>query len=344
MRVVQISESVFTVQGHGVHTAFLETVNALKKMPDIEVLVNSRVSADICHIHTVGFYALKHLLFAKGYRVVSAHIVPESLIGSLRWAKSWVWLARWYLRFFYNHADLVIAVSQETKELLRGMGVKRPITVINNMIDISRYANSQSLRSQARHHFGWGSDDWVVVSNGQVQPRKRVDTFLRLAKKFPKTRFVWVGGIPFKGAAAGYEKMKKLMDSAPKNLLFTGVVDREVVADYVRAADVFVMPSEQETFGLAIVEAAAAGLPLVLRDIHDYDNTFRNDAVICRDTDFEAALDRLQTDKVYYGQMQEKALAMAARYDSMKLVQRLVSVYRDLSVSKESAQKNHNLL
>ena len=344
MRVVQISESVFTVQGHGVHTAFLETVNALKKLSNVEVLVNTRANADICHIHTVGFYALKHLLFSKGRRVVSAHIVPESLIGSLRWAKSWVWAARWYLRFFYNHADLVIAVSEETKELLRKMGVKRPIKVINNMIDISRYANSPTLRSQARRRFGWKEDDWVVVSNGQVQPRKRVDTFLHLARKFPKTRFVWVGGIPFKGIAADYEKMKKQMDTAPKNTFFSGVVDREKVVDYVRAGDVFVMPSDQETFGLAVVEAASAGLPLVLRDIRDYDNTFRDDAVVCNEASFEDALYRLQTDKVYYRKMQNKALALASRYDSTKLVQQLLLVYQEISIADESGRKSHNLL
>lgn len=330
MKVVQISESEFTVQGHGVHTAFVETVNGLKKFDDVTLYINSDEQADICHIHTVGFYALRKLLFGSGKKVVSAHIVPDSLVGSLRWARAWRGLAALYLRFFYNHADAVIAVSDATKETLIELGVKKPITVIYNMVDTSQYAATTKERLEARKALGFSRDDWIVVSNGQVQPRKRVDTFIELARALPTMQFVWVGGIPFKAAAAKYEQMKKLMKSAPKNVHFTGVVKLNEVKKYLHAANVFVMLSDQETFGLAIVEAATSGLPLVLRDIHDYDTTFRSDALIGTDQTFKKLLLDLQADTSVYKTMVEKSAALAQRYDCVTITRQLVALYEEL--------------
>lgn len=330
LRVLQISESEFSVKGHGVHTAFVETSNALKRRADIDLAVNSRRPADIIHIHTIGTYALERLLFGKGKKVVSAHVVPDSLVGSLRGAHWWHGLATWYLRVFYNRADLVLAVSDETKEALQKIGVKRPIKVLYNMVDTSYYKNNSEKRKKLRKKYGFMTHDWVVIGNGQVQPRKRVDLFVKLAHELPDMKFVWVGGIPFKGAAAQYEKMKKLMRCAPDNLKFTGVVSLEEVRNYLHTGDTFVMLSDQETFGLAIVEAAAASLPVVLRDIPDYDHTFRDDSVICKPNEFKEALQKLRSDKKHYKNMVRSAVKLAKRYDSQTLCEELVGIYKDL--------------
>ncbi|HET7630487.1 MAG TPA: hypothetical protein VFK03_03875, partial [Candidatus Saccharimonadales bacterium] len=61
MKVNIVSESEFSVKGHGVHTAYLEHVNSLEKLKDITVQVNKLGVADITHIHTVGAYSLLHL-------------------------------------------------------------------------------------------------------------------------------------------------------------------------------------------------------------------------------------------------------------------------------------------
>jgi 1,2-diacylglycerol-3-alpha-glucose alpha-1,2-galactosyltransferase len=139
LTVVQVSESAFSVQGHGVHTAFIETVRGLTKA-GVTVCTNRLWGkADIRHIHTTGPYSLLHLLFGSGKKIVSAHVVPASFVGSLKGAKYWLGCATWYLRWFYNRADVVIAVSDATKTELRRIGVSRPIEVIHNMVDTRRY-------------------------------------------------------------------------------------------------------------------------------------------------------------------------------------------------------------
>src|SRR5689334_20283862 len=89
MKVNVVSESAFTVQGHGVHTAFTETVDALRDYTDWEVAANGRERADVVHIHTVGPYSLARLLWWRGAKVVSAHVTPDSFVGSLVGAKYW---------------------------------------------------------------------------------------------------------------------------------------------------------------------------------------------------------------------------------------------------------------
>lgn len=330
MKVAQISESEMSVKGHGVHTAYLEIANALRRRADISLTVNKSSHADIVHIHTVGPFSLWYLLVARGRKVVSAHIVPASLVGSLVGARYWLWFARIYLQWFYNRADLVLAVSDATRDELLALGVKKPIEIFYNIIDTSHYHRHDADRAQARQALAIDRDAWVVVSSGQVQPRKRIDLFVAMANACPDMQFIWVGGVPFKGAAADYGRMKQLMDAPPSNMRFTGVIPLEKVREYYMAADAFVLPSDQETFGMVVVEAAASGLPVVLRDIHDYDQTFRPDALFASEGQFVPILRRLRDDPKFYANSIANAASIASRYDSSAGAARLVALYEDL--------------
>ena len=187
------------------------------------------------------------------------------------------------------------------------------------------------LIHRRRQKLGISNDAFVVVGSGQVQPRKRVDVFFDMAEKMPDVEFVWVGGVPFGVIAAENGAMQRMMNNPPKNLKFTGVIPLDDVADYYRAADVFVLPSEQETFGLVVVEAAAAGLPVVLRDISDYDTTFRDGAVMASsDSDFVTQVDKLRRNKKFYSQQCLLAEKIAKRFDSSAGAERLVEFYRSL--------------
>jgi 1,2-diacylglycerol-3-alpha-glucose alpha-1,2-galactosyltransferase len=331
LRIKQISESAFSVQGHGVHTAFVETVRALEKRTDTKVYSNARrVRVDVTHIHTIGLYSLAFLLFGSGKKVVSAHVVPASFVGSLVLAKYWLPLASWYVKWFYNRADLVIAVSDATKRELQALGVKRPIEVMYNMVDTSRYIPARTAKSAARKKLGIAEDAFVIIGAGQVQPRKRVDSMVTAAKACPELTFMWVGGMPFGKVAADNAKMQRMMDRAPKNMLFPGIVPLEDIKQYYWAADVFFLPSDQETFGLVVVEGAAAGLPVVLRDIPDYTETFSDVALLVSEKDFAPTFRRLHTDHAYYENLKRKAKKLAERFDSGRSADRLMELYEEL--------------
>ncbi|MEO5499307.1 MAG: glycosyltransferase [Candidatus Saccharimonadales bacterium] len=329
MRVIQVSESAFTIKGHGVHTAFTELRDALASKKDVEVLENTFTTADIVHIHTVGAYALFFLLFSRSKKVVSAHVVPESLRGSLIGSSVWLPLAKVYLRWFYNRADAVFAVSDSTKRELLDMGVKSRVEVVYNLIDTDKYISSDADRALARKELDVSQDAWVVVGAGQVQPRKRVDSFIAAAKVLPDVEFIWVGGMPFGRLAADNSAMKQIIETAPKNVTFTGVIDHQAVLKYYQAGNVFWLPSIQETFGLVVVEAAAAGLPVMVRDIPDYKETFADYVLMKKEEEFVPTLQKLMSDKAFYTTTVQKTSALVEVY-GRKGVNRVLDVYTTL--------------
>jgi len=332
LRVNMVSESEFGIKGHGVHSSYIELANGLRGRNDLTVKVNCADDdwADVTHIHTVGTFALRRLLFGRSKKIMTAHVVPDSLVGSLFLAELWKPFAVIYLWWFYNRADAVFAVSEETKRDLQRLRVRRPIYIVHNTIDTKRYASNATKKRAARKKLGLANDSWVVMGAGQVQPRKRVDDFVAAAKQLSNMQFLWVGGMPFGRMAADHQRMQRLIDCAPGNFQCTGVVDFEVMRDYYHAADVFWLPSEQETFGMVVVEAAAAGLPVVLRDIDDYKETFADHALLVEPRLTYATLNQLHEDREYYRSKKKNITALTKKYDISTGAKLVADIYSDV--------------
>ena len=333
LKVNIISESVFTVQGHGVHTAFLETRDALRKI-GAEVETNSKKDCDIVHIHTVGLYSLLKLLKNKNKAVVTAHVVPNSFVGSLALAKLWLPLAKIYLRYFYNQAKAVIAVSPEVKKELIALGVKQKIYILSNSVNLDKFKKDEKETLTLRKKYGIKKSDFVAITVGQVQPRKGVTTFIKVARVLPDIQFIWAGGIPFKFLAADYRKMKKVQKEAPRNVHFTGVLKFDEMPSYYNAADMLFFPSLQETFGFAIIEAGACRLPLLLRNLEIYEPIFNGNFIKGNETNFKNYIIKLKTDKNFYREYSDKACKLAQQYENVKMAKDLVKIYKEVLEGK----------
>jgi len=335
IRVNMVSESDISVQGHGVHTAYEEMAGALEKRDDIELIrgeFGRTVDCDIVHSHTIGPATWRKLLQRGPKKVVSAHVVPASLVGSIVLVKYWLPLMTRYMRWYYNKADKVLAVSGKVAEVLeRDLRVPREkIETFYNTVEMSRYASTTEEKAVARKKLNFKKDEFIVLGVGQVQPRKRLDVFVKMAHELPDVTFVWVGGIPFKKLGADYNAMQELMASAPENLKLPGILPHDQVADYLAAADAFCLPAEQENHPMCVLEAAGAGLPIVLRDIPEYDDTFKRDAWRCDDTQFTDAIKQLKNNKATYKKWRQKAALIAKRFDSSAAAERLVQLYKSI--------------
>ncbi|MGB3023766.1 MAG: glycosyltransferase [Candidatus Saccharimonadales bacterium] len=333
LSINMISESEFTVQGHGVHTAYLELTNALKQRDDVDIAVNTfRRRADITHVQTIGPYSLFQMLFNGGKKVISAHVVPASFVGSIAGAKYWLGASRWYLKWLYGRADCVLAVSGSVAdELKNSMHLKNRVETFYNTIDMGQYAPSAEGKRSARSTLGIDEKTFVVIGNGQVQPRKRLDTFVAAARALPDVKFIWIGGIPFKHLGADYDAMMSIINSVPANVTVTGVIPLADVRNYLLAGDVFFLPSDQENHPMCVLEAAGARLPIILRDIKEYDDTFRPDAMfIATDEQAIHAIASLRDDHSVYETWQKHSDAIAGRFDSAAGAERAMNVYRSL--------------
>lgn len=334
------SESDISVQGHGVHTAYVEMASALEKRSDIKVIrgeYGKLVECDVYHLHTIGMQMWRKIFHKGTPKIVSAHVIPDSFVGSILLAKYWKFIARWYMRWFYNRADKVLAVSGMVAKVLHEE-LKVPqhkIETFYNTVDMSRYVTTKKDIVTARKERGVAQDTFVVVGVGQVQPRKRIDIFEQLARRYPDILFVWVGGIPFKQAGADYGSMKKLIGNAPKNLIITDVIPHQEVKQYLQAADVFCLPAEQENHPMCVLEAAGVGLPIILRDIPEYDDTFGNNAWRCHDDTFGDAIVALKNSQSTRSKWRQKSKKIATRFDSAAAADRLVKIYHDVVYNKK---------
>lgn len=339
LRILQVSESEVSVQGHGVHTAYEEMIAALQREPGVEVLRGFRdVPTDISvvHIHTIGPRVWRWLLNKNVKKVISAHVVPDSFIGSIVLARYWRFAARWYMKWVYNKADIVLAVSGMVATALQDeLGVsKEKIIVQYNTINMGDYTPERGEKARLRQELAIPADAFVVFGAGQVQPRKRLDTFAAMARELPDVWFIWSGGIPFKRLGADYAAMQALTASLPGNMKITGIIPHDDIKKYLKAADVFCLPAEQENHPMCVLEAAGAGLPIILRDIPEYDDTFMQDPIrASSDAEFSAAAARLRDDAAYRKNYLDGSRRIAQRFDSAAMAAKIAALYRRITVA-----------
>ncbi len=331
LKINLISESVYGGQGQGVHTAFVDMLDMLRRRPDAEVFVNSRRRCDVVHAHTFG--PLYWLLGrgTRGRRVISAHVVPASMVGSLVGWRLWLPLFTRYIRLAYNRADVVVAVAPAVKRALAGVGVTARQEVVTNPVNLRKFRPDPALRARGRGLLKLSPRDKVALCVGQIQPRKGVEDFVLAARANPGVKFVWVGGRPFSVLTDAYAGMNRLMEQAPPNLRFAGLFGLDDMAALYNAADLFFFPSFQENCALAIAEAAACGLPLLLRDLEDYHELYGGQFLSARDTaGFSGQVRRFFTPRFPRKAWKAKSLKMVRRFDVEVLCERLMKIYRGL--------------
>jgi glycosyltransferase involved in cell wall biosynthesis len=158
-------------------------------------------------------------------------------------------------------SGVTIAVSPKVRKLLIEWGIpERKIRVIPNGLDLGRYAFDPVARENVREEFGVPPEAFVVGSVGRLHALKRYDRLIESAAPILQRDGGWLLLV---GEGPERERLRRLAAEA-------GVAGRTVFAGergdaprLLSAMDLFASPSEEETFGLAALEAAAAGLRVV---------------------------------------------------------------------------------
>ncbi|WP_329217553.1 glycosyltransferase [Streptomyces sp. NBC_01485] len=160
-----------------------------------------------------------------------------------------------------------VAVSPTVADRLRSWGVPAPrIEVVPNGIDLTRFRFDPDARHRTRRRLGLPDDAFVIGGIGRLTAGKRFDVVIRALAQLPSDHWLLlVGGGPEENVLRRTAHEAGVAD----RVLFTG--ERPYVADrtpgpdlpsLTSAMDLFVSPSPEETFGLAVVEALACGLPV----------------------------------------------------------------------------------
>jgi 1,2-diacylglycerol-3-alpha-glucose alpha-1,2-galactosyltransferase len=331
IRVNIVSESG-NFEAQGVHTAFVDMVEALRKRPEVEVLVNSKERADILHAHTFGpaYWTKRH--HYKGRRVMTAHVIPDSFKGSLVGWRLWMPIAEWYLKFAYNSAEIVLAVAPHVKTDLQRIGVRTRLEVLTNPVNVARFYVDPELRRKGREHLGLAADAKVAVCVGQVQPRKGVAEFIDTAAQCQEVQFLWFGGRPFGSLTDAVKDLDHRIAAATPNVRFAGTVKLEQMPEVYSAADLLFFPSWQENCALAINEAMACGVPMLLKDNPEYPPLYGADNYLkATDADgYARSIHRLFGDDGLRRDLSARSVEVASHFSVTKYADTLVGLYQEL--------------
>ncbi len=332
MKIHVISETVFHIKGNGVHTAFVDHVDLLKSKDDIEVIVNNeKGTGDIFHSHTYGpYYFMKGFRY-KHKRVLTTHVIPDSIKGSLPMWRFWMPFVKWYFKQVYSYADVCIAISPRVHEAILEIGAKTNIVNINNPIPLEKWQRTDEKRKKGRALLGINEDAFVVLGVGQLQARKGVEDFVDVSEQVPEAEFVWVGGRPFKMMTEGISRIDERIAHAKSNMHFAGMHDLDTMPLVYAAADLMLFPSYQENCPLAPIEAAASGIPVIFRDIPEYVSLYENPYLKAKTTDkFVEMTKQLITYSAYYQEGVAISKQLITQFEKNMIREKLIAVYKEL--------------
>lgn len=330
-RVHVLSETVFHLKGNGVHTAFMDSLDLLRSGQDLDVVVNGEGWGDLLHSHTNGPYYFWKGLRYRGRRILTVHVTPDSLRGTL-WIYSWLRpLVRWYLTQAYTFADVCIAISPVVEQTLRKLKAKTRIVKIYNPIHAEKFLPTAERRAAGRRWLGVADRDFVVLSAGQIHNRKGVDDFLDIAEACPEFTFIWAGGQPFGPMTEGAIKTAKRINNMGPHVRFIGDVSLERMPWVYNAADLFVFPSYQENCPLAPMEAAAAHLPVVFRDLPEYGQLYQHPYWKAANTaEFVRIIRRTAWDPAFREQGREHSKDLLKQFAKDEIRKQLIALYEEM--------------
>jgi N-acetyl-alpha-D-glucosaminyl L-malate synthase BshA len=224
-------------------------------------LVNTikKYKIDILHVHyaiphAYAGYMAKKMLKEDGYDIkmmTTLHGTDITLVGSHSFYKGAV-------NFSINKSDMVTSVSQSLKEdTLRIFDIKKEINVIPNFID---FDNLNDEKKDCTRHMMAEDDEAIITHVSNLRPVKRIEdviqVFARVLEK-RKAKLIIIGDGPERDKAVNIALDLGVRDK----IIFMGKSDD--IEKILCFSDLFLLPSEKESFGLAALEAMAHKVPVI---------------------------------------------------------------------------------
>ncbi len=274
------------------------------------VEVVKKYHLEVLHVHyaiphAYAAYMAKQMLLEKGINikvVTTLHGTDITLVGSHPTYKAAV-------EFSINHSDVVTAVSNNLKETTNELfHVNKEIQVIYNFIDIKKYEKAQD--EECNRNALATPEERIITHISNFRKVKRIEDvikiFYEVQKEIP-SKLLLVGEGPERIKAENLTKKLKIKDS----VYFLG--NSTEVTKILCYSDLFLLPSQTESFGLAALEAMAARTPVIstntgglpevnihgvtgyLSDLEDIDDMAKNAIFILKD---DKTLNRFKTNAV----------------------------------------------
>lgn len=323
--------ALLDMRGEGVNTAFEDCVELLREKNDVKVLVNNQGQGHVMHSHTYGPYYFLKGLFHPKRRILTVHVIPDSIKGSLPFAKKLMPFVRWYFKQVYSFANVLIAISPMVEDAIRELGVKTRVVKMSNPLRLDKWKRTDALRKKGREILGLKDGEFCVMDVGQLQQRKGPEDFIEIGKKLPHIQFRWIGGRPFGAITEGIKRLNEKIETAPSNIRFAGLFSLNDMPALYAAADAFIFLSHQENSPLAPVEAAASGMPVMYRDLREYKLLYKNEYFKGTTHDhFVHWITKLSSNQSFYEQGLAISKKLISQFEKETIRKQLINLYQDV--------------
>jgi glycosyltransferase involved in cell wall biosynthesis len=238
-----------------------------------------------------------------------------------------------YLPAFCRACDMVISPSAGMRDVLVGFGVDTPIEIAPNGVDLRPFQNPST--SIDRQELGFSAEDVVLIYVGRLGPEKNLQFLLRsfagVVQAYDHARLLLIGDGPERESLQELVTHTNICDCVK----FTGMMPYEKIPAYLKIADAFVTASVSEVHPLTVVEAMAAGLPVLGISSPGIGDTIRDGEsgyLVAQEdmASFTAKMVRLVREDDYRRQMGETARQAAAEYDIERTTEIMEERYRKM--------------
>ena len=247
-----------------------------KRMAD----VTKSIDFDVLHVHDwlAAFSGISFKHYIKKPMVLTVHSTEVGRAQGLNSPDSFsINGIEWWATY---EADRVIVCSQSMKkEICDHFNLSLDkVDVIPNAIDVTKYQIPVD-RGAVRQRYGVGYGEKLILCVGRLVPQKGIEYFIRaiptIVKRYPEAKFIVVG----EGWSRDILEAEARASGHVKKIRFTGFASDKEVIEIMTSADVLVVPSIYEPFGIVALEGMATGVPVVasqvggLAEVIDHDHT-----------------------------------------------------------------------
>ena len=330
MKVLLYTEGEKLTKNSGLGKAIRHQMKALE-YEGISYTTNLKDDYDIVHINFYGprsyFLAKKAKKAGKGV-VYHAHSTEEDFKSGFIFCKQLAPLFKKWIIKCYSLGDIIVTPTPYSKKLLEGYGIKKKIFPISNGIELDLFKRDAKAGLEFRKKYGYTEDDKVIVGIGLYITRKGIVDFIELARRLPEYKFIWFGYSPL---AAATKDVRKAFKDLPDNIKFPGYVQQEDIKRALNGCDIYLFPTYEETEGIPVIEAAACGATMLIRDIPIFDDWVREgiDAYKAKDIkEFEDKIRKIMSEKL--PKLGDGAFELAKKRDLRIIGKELKNVYESV--------------
>lgn len=278
-----------------------------------------RFNPTLVHIATPDILGVQALFYARmrGIPVVASyhtHFSSYLEYYRLEWAERGMWR---FLSWFYSKCVHLYVPTRSMAEVLGEHGITEGVEIWPRGVDIRQF-DPAKRSMEWRRDLGFSDTDIVVCFVSRLVVEKGLDVFADVVQRLQRA------GEPVRCLVVGEGPARDMLQEAVPRAVFLGHQEGEDLARAYASADVFLFPSQTETFGNVTLEAMASGLPTVCADATGSSSLVLHEQTgyLVPDRNVDVYADRVR--KLVHDAALRQQMGMAARAEAVTYSWRLI--------------------